>query len=789
MIIAADEGRAVRLYQSGFTDIVSVVPPGATISSTSKIRDNMRGKVPGLRKSDGTWIGYRGFTDPDNGATPEKAKRWDEWGANVGLLGNRFPGVDIDVDSEELAQLAEDIAIEVLGDAPVRHSRGARRLLPYRTEAPFKRLALDFEHEGVRYTVEVLCEGRQYLVAGTHPSGVEYRWTPRPLWELTPANLPTISERGVRTFLERLRDELETRGIECELDERANSTGEPPPQEELKAPSLEALSDLVAQIPNDYPSQPEYIRFMYAVRAAGADDPIMALGIFQSWAARWEDGFNDPEDVEHEFLGLTGPFRVGWHWLLAEARRNGVNTAALVFDVAPQPDEGSELTGTLRLAEGLSGGWEQLGSELTELQVAMSSLGARDRRIVEAAAVSKLRAHVGGVGEARRLLDSFATSSGRSAFVENGRGLPVLRGLRAEDLDIDEPYLVDGLIPEGAVGAIISGFSMGKTWLIIHLGLSVAFGRPWFGFPVKQRPVVYLIAEGNNQFPKRMFGWLVEHGLLPDGASLQEMFELLDGRVIINRYPTRFDDPDFEVGLVATVEDTKAGLVFIDTLGKTLGRDQPENDNDVANNITGMLSHVTARTNCTVVMTHHTGLAGEGRARGASAWEQGMDFAYLIKGSRQDLNDGDPVSLVPRKMRDGTRPRPIAFRLKRLPGLTMASGRDCEPAFIQAAVVEAARTPPAALPLVARTFTYIQTNPGSAKGAVCSGVVGGTEKVRGAILELEAIGAIENRGSDARHEWHAVQGWNVDGRGQVVNLKEVFGEAGPTLEASSGGRR
>jgi hypothetical protein len=348
---------------------------------------------------------------------------------------------------------------------------------------------------------------------------------------------------------------------------------------------------------------------------------------------------------------------------------------------------------------------------------------------------------------------------------------------------------VEELLPEGGVGAVIADFSVGKTWLMIDLGMSIAFGGSWFGKVTKQRPVLFLIAEGNQAFPMRVLGWLVGHGLLPEEVTLEEMFEILDGRVVINRYPARFDDPDFSDGVIATVEATGAGLVIIDTLGKTLGTDQGENDNDVANGITGMLSEVAARTGCTAIFTHHVGLAAKGRARGASAWEQGLDFAYLIVGSREDLDQGRAVSLVGRKARDFSIPPAVGFRLERLPGLSVASKVGAPSVSIDSAVVKPVAPAPKPAPIEARVLMFVPSNPGCAKGPVESGVVGETEKVRTAIAELREMGAIENRGSATRHAWHVVDGWGVSGGGEVVNIREVFVESPPhdASEESSDG--
>ncbi len=107
---------AQKLHAAGFTDLVSVMPPDAKLYATSRIDPSQRGKCPGL-KTPGGWVGYR-FTQERT--APETI---DAWGANVGLLGNRFPGLDIDVDDPALARAIEAQAFNFLTSPSFRSNR------------------------------------------------------------------------------------------------------------------------------------------------------------------------------------------------------------------------------------------------------------------------------------------------------------------------------------------------------------------------------------------------------------------------------------------------------------------------------------------------------------------------------------------------------------------------------------------------------------------------------------------------------------------------------------------
>jgi P4 family phage/plasmid primase-like protien len=329
---------ASQLYDLGFEDLVSVIPPGAMISSNSNIDESQRGKVPGKKGSSG-WYGYA-FTkervDPAN---------IDKWEANVGLLGNRFPALDIDCDHEPLAKAVTRVALQTLGSAPVRLSREPRRLLVYRTEAEFARIALIVTYEGQSHLIEFLGRGRQYLVAGKHPSGVDYGWQGPALWECAAEDLTLIDRDMALAFLNNLKEELESRGLECELVGDGKAAAEKaPPQEDLLAPSQEALEAVVDKIPNDQASSPDrehYLQVGYAIKAAAAAMPdVVGRGLFTRWAGKREPDDRvegNPETWARDWQRMQPPYRVGWSWLQEQAEAAGEYVSA-VDEFEADPD-------------------------------------------------------------------------------------------------------------------------------------------------------------------------------------------------------------------------------------------------------------------------------------------------------------------------------------------------------------------------------------------------------------------------------------------------------------------
>lgn len=329
--------RALELHNAGFTRLVSVAPPGSTISPNSKLDPASLGKAPARRGFQG-WAGY------DWRREDIPAAQIDAWGANVGLQAREYPAIDIDCTDPGLVRVVEGSALLSLGDAPARVGSPPKRLLVYRTKVPFGRMRLWInENTPEQALVEILGDGQQYLVAGTHPSGREYTWDGPGL--TSPDRLSEITAEEASAWLDALQRDLEDIGFTC----RREGTGRTAVdrsligQDEHMAPSAEAVAEVVASIPNngDFAGRDDYLRMGYAIKAAAGDEA--GLPIFHDWCARWEDGANDPDVVEADWARMAPPFEVGWGYLLDMGQRYGFKAAGIEFEAeeAPQVQPGA----------------------------------------------------------------------------------------------------------------------------------------------------------------------------------------------------------------------------------------------------------------------------------------------------------------------------------------------------------------------------------------------------------------------------------------------------------------
>ena len=335
------------LFAAGYRDLVSVVPPGAKLSSKSEIPDgsdpakaDQRGKAPG--RYDGNRGDWAGYNWRELKPFPAHIEMWEKAGANIGMPAKAFPAIDIDCLDEELVLLIEQTAHQVLGPAPVRIGRAPKALLVYSTATPFTRLRVHLKRGDEKGLIEILGDGQQYLVAGTHPGTMKpYEWIGKPLHEWDPLDdLATIDLAKVEAFLEQVELVCGLEGWECEREGKGRVVSEGGAvQDHLAAPSLEALQAVVAAIPNTsdaFPSRDAMNEVGYAIKASGGEQ---ALPLFLEFTGRWVDGSNDPDYVQHEWDRMVPPFRIGYEWLVSKAKQlSGFDDAAADFEAVEAPE-------------------------------------------------------------------------------------------------------------------------------------------------------------------------------------------------------------------------------------------------------------------------------------------------------------------------------------------------------------------------------------------------------------------------------------------------------------------
>lgn len=333
-----------RMFEAGFTDLIPVIPPGATLAPSSKIAPSSIGKIPGKRLPNGLWVGINWR---ETKATIEDVREWAVWGSNVGLRSDSYPGVDIDCADVALAQIIEDAALSQLGPAPIRIGNPPKRLLPYRSGEPFGRMRLWMRKGDTNHLVEVLGQGTQYLVHGTHPTTqLPYHWSMDPAG-LTTDGLTRVDRTGAERFLMYMKDVAEMLGYECKREGDGSQLATRSADQIIhRAPSMAELQRVIELLPNTdtlFPSRTDWLKVGAAIRAsAGEENEPEAFNLFALWSDKWDGGTNIPEYVRDNWRRIRPPFSVGYSFLAEMARPYGYNdTTFPVDEMAQAPEEAS----------------------------------------------------------------------------------------------------------------------------------------------------------------------------------------------------------------------------------------------------------------------------------------------------------------------------------------------------------------------------------------------------------------------------------------------------------------
>lgn len=201
-------------------ELLAIIPPGAELGAASTIDPKNRGKVPGTyNPGAATWSGRAKWQQ--GLATEAMIKEWSlSPEANIGIRAKYFPGIDFDIDLDWLVSDLLPIAERHLGRSPVRGREGSPRvMLMYKLAEgaePIRTLSLAFTlpaTAGKVHAVEILGNGRSFVLEGRHAKGGRYRWRDGigPI-DYGPGNLSPIKADELRAFVAAIKDELITVG-------------------------------------------------------------------------------------------------------------------------------------------------------------------------------------------------------------------------------------------------------------------------------------------------------------------------------------------------------------------------------------------------------------------------------------------------------------------------------------------------------------------------------------------------------------------------------------------------
>ena len=197
-----------------------------------------------------------------------------------------------------------------------------------------------------------------------------------------------------------------------------------------------------------------------------------------------------------------------------------------------------------------------------------------------------------------------------------------------------QSWLIDGLLPRIGVGSIYGAPASYKTFLALHIGLSIASGRPVNGHEVKKGNVLYSAHEGFYGLSNRLEPAVSHHNF--DRKS----FHLTKREAPLDLCNTSEIEALIEVGGAYS-------LIIIDSLVKAIS-DVDENSNSEVARALRVAENLANEKECCVLLIDHTGKDIKG-ARGASAKLGNQDFSFYVKRAPET----DRLTVKVEKQKDG----------------------------------------------------------------------------------------------------------------------------------------
>lgn len=213
---------------------------------------------------------------------------------NTGSLAINTPGLDIDIRHQEAAEAIETLAHErfgARGNIFVRFGLAPKRLIPLRTDAPFKKIAVEFTAplgpDGKPPKLEILGDGQQYVVHGIHPdTGYPYRWIngagDMDVRDIKRNSLPLVTREDCEAFVvDAIKLLVEQFGF---VEKKKTKTGEGAGGGRARA-AFDRIARAFRVIPNDDVDWDEWcVKGMACYRAT--DGSEAGFDIWCEWSAK-----------------------------------------------------------------------------------------------------------------------------------------------------------------------------------------------------------------------------------------------------------------------------------------------------------------------------------------------------------------------------------------------------------------------------------------------------------------------------------------------------------------------
>lgn len=227
--------------------------------------------------------------------------------------------------------------------------------------------------------------------------------------------------------------------------------------------------------------------------------------------------------------------------------------------------------------------------------------------------------------------------------------VPILRFNLLTDDDLRKlpplRWRIKGILPSHGTAVVFGPSGSGKSFLVLDMLQSLAFGREWFGRRVTSCSVTYIALEGEAGVSGRVDAYRIQHG--STSPKIRYMVQ-----------PFRLLNPDDINELVLAIKAAGTGdVVVLDTLSRaTPGSD--ENDSKAMGLIVTAAKILQDLIGGLVLLIHHTGKVASKGMRGHSSLHAALDCAIEVK------RNGDNREWLVAKSKDGEDGASHPFKLE-----------------------------------------------------------------------------------------------------------------------------
>ncbi len=215
------------------------------------------------------------------------------------------------------------------------------------------------------------------------------------------------------------------------------------------------------------------------------------------------------------------------------------------------------------------------------------------------------------------------------------------------------PWFIKKVLPHADLGVIYGASTAGKSFTALDIVAAVARGVPWRGYKTRQARVVYVTAEGQEDFRKRVRAYArqqeIEH--LPNGGmelyyvdEAPNLLDIADARLLAKQ--------------IAACPGGKPEIIVVDTLAQVMPGGNENSGEDVGKLLGHCKVLAKACGGAMVLLVHHSGKDETRGARGWSGLKAASDFEMEI------TREGHERLITLTKLKGGEDGVQWPFRLK-----------------------------------------------------------------------------------------------------------------------------